>query len=259
MCSKFLICRPWSPLAAVGHFGNEAMFRLSSMSSLCIVINKCYTSLIFSKRLVYEQRHMSGFRTLDEFGNGRNTIQKYLKSENNNIVNGANLFPHQVKNVHFTYVYPEPVSSPFFIVASKSCAEMLELDCSEIGTKKFVNAFSGNLMLPGLSQPYATVYGCHCYGQWFGQLGDGRAISIGEVYAHKPTKRLSCAQQLMQDTAINKSMVKDHYGDHIYELQLKGCGRTPFSRGFDGRAVLRSSVREYLGKQVSIYMTCLDF
>ena len=66
------------------------------------------------------------------------------------------------------------------------------------------------------------LYGCTCYGSWFGQLGDGRAHSLGEVINEK-SKR--------------------------YELQLKGCGRSPFSRNFDGRAVLRSSVREFLASE----------
>jgi len=65
------------------------------------------------------------------------------------------------------------------------------------------------------------VYGCHVYGQWFGQLGDGRAINLGEV---------------------------ENSGQR-FELQLKGGGRTPFSRGFDGKAVLRSCIREFLASE----------
>ena len=79
-------------------------------------------------------------------------------------------------------------------------------------------ALTGNRVLPGM-QPYAARYGGHQFGQWAGQLGDGRAITLGEVI-----------------NAAGRS----------YELQLKGAGPTPYSRRADGRAVLRSSVREFM-------------
>ena len=68
-------------------------------------------------------------------------------------------------------------------------------------------------------QPYAARYGGHQFGHWAGQLGDGRAITLGELRAADGTRQ---------------------------ELQLKGAGRTPYSRTADGRAVLRSSLREFL-------------
>ena len=77
---------------------------------------------------------------------------------------------------------------------------------------------AGNRVLPGM-QPYAARYGGHQFGHWAGQLGDGRAITLGEVIATDGTRQ---------------------------ELQLKGAGRTPYSRTADGRAVLRSSLREFL-------------
>ena len=76
----------------------------------------------------------------------------------------------------------------------------------------------GNRVLPGM-QPYAARYGGHQFGHWAGQLGDGRAITLGEVVSTDGAR---------------------------YELQLKGAGRTPYSRTADGRAVLRSSVREFM-------------
>ncbi len=82
----------------------------------------------------------------------------------------------------------------------------------------FRSVFGGNALLPAM-QPYAACYGGHQFGHWAGQLGDGRAINLGEV--------------------INP------HGQR-WTLQLKGAGRTPYSRGADGRAVLRSSVREFL-------------
>jgi uncharacterized protein YdiU (UPF0061 family) len=77
---------------------------------------------------------------------------------------------------------------------------------------------AGNRVLPGM-RPYAARYGGHQFGHWAGQLGDGRAITLGEVIAADGTRQ---------------------------ELQLKGAGMTPYSRTADGRAVLRSSLREFL-------------
>jgi uncharacterized protein YdiU (UPF0061 family) len=82
----------------------------------------------------------------------------------------------------------------------------------------FAEVFGGNALLPGM-QPYAAAYGGHQFGHWAGQLGDGRAITLGEV--------------------VNAA------GER-WELQLKGAGPTPYSRRADGRAVLRSSIREFL-------------
>ena len=83
---------------------------------------------------------------------------------------------------------------------------------------RFAQVFGGNALLAGM-EPYAANYGGHQFGNWAGQLGDGRAITLGE--------------------AINAR------GER-WELQLKGAGPTPYSRTADGRAVLRSSVREFL-------------
>ena len=85
---------------------------------------------------------------------------------------------------------------------------------------------AGNCILPGM-QPYAARYGGHQFGQWAGQLGDGRAITLGEVLCPDGIRR---------------------------ELQLKGAGRTPYSRTADGRAVLRSSVREFLCSEAMHYL-----
>ena len=135
-------------------------------------------------------------------------------------------------------VYPETVKSPYFVAASSSCAMMLGLDPDEFSTEEFVSLFSGNYLPEGFSTPWASVYGCHCYGQWFGQLGDGRAMSIGEILVNN------------EDSSNSKS--------RRFELQLKGCGRTPFSRGFDGRAVLRSCVR-YDVFDVSAHSDCIFY
>ena len=96
--------------------------------------------------------------------------------------------------------------------------ESLGLDSSDVNSAEFAEVFGGNRLLAGM-RPYSACYGGHQFGQWAGQLGDGRAITLGET--------------------VNSQ------GER-WELQLKGAGLTPYSRHADGRAVLRSSVREFL-------------
>lgn len=155
--------------------------------------------------------------SLFNFGlSAENTLLSALTAENT-CDQGRSLskqIPRQVSKAHFTYVCPEPVISPKLVHVSKSVAEVVGVDLSDVNSAAFTSAFSGNTLLPGLDSGYATVYGCHSHGQWLGQLGDGRAISLGEVVSPLTQQRL--------------------------ELQLKGSGKTPYSRGFDGRAVLRS-------------------
>jgi serine/tyrosine/threonine adenylyltransferase len=128
--------------------------------------------------------------------------------------------PHsrQVHGAMWSRVKPTPVSAPKLIAHSREVAAMLGLSEGEVALPETVAALSGNGLLPGM-QSYATVYGGHQFGNWAGQLGDGRAILLGE--------------------AVNAD------GEH-FELQLKGAGPTPYSRRADGRAVLRSSIREFL-------------
>jgi serine/tyrosine/threonine adenylyltransferase len=128
-----------------------------------------------------------------------------------------NNFTRQVKSAVWSRVAPTPVAAPMLLAHSREMAELLGLSEAEITSLEIVNALGGNGLLPG-SEPYATVYGGHQFGHWAGQLGDGRAIYLGEVVAN--AKR--------------------------WELQLKGAGPTPYSRRADGRAVLRSSIREFL-------------
>ncbi|MCB5184644.1 YdiU family protein [Methylobacillus gramineus] len=124
----------------------------------------------------------------------------------------------QVFNACWSRVMPTPVAAPTLLAYSEEMLHALELSEADIQSADWVNALSGNGIIPGM-QPYAMCYGGHQFGNWAGQLGDGRAISLGEVINSK--------------------------GDR-WELQLKGAGVTPYSRMADGRAVLRSSVREFL-------------
>jgi serine/tyrosine/threonine adenylyltransferase len=126
--------------------------------------------------------------------------------------------PRQVPGAAWSPVMPTPVKAPRLIAHSREMAEALGLDQAVVASPAFAEVFAGNALLPGM-QPYAANYGGHQFGHWAGQLGDGRAIALGE--------------------AIGAD------GRH-WELQLKGAGTTPYSRHADGRAVLRSSVREFL-------------
>ncbi|MBK9394186.1 MAG: YdiU family protein [Uliginosibacterium sp.] len=127
--------------------------------------------------------------------------------------------PRQVYGAVVSRVKPSPVSAPALLAYSGELAASLGLHVDDVAdADAMAQVFAGNRLLPG-SEPFSTCYGGHQFGQWAGQLGDGRAISLG--------------------------VLKDRQGVW-QELQLKGAGRTAYSRHADGRAVLRSSLREYL-------------
>ncbi|WP_267874545.1 YdiU family protein [Massilia sp. 9I] len=117
----------------------------------------------------------------------------------------------------YTRLMPTPLPSPYFIAASAPAAALVGLDPQALAQQDFVDVFTGNKVAVR-SQPLSAVYSGHQFGVWAGQLGDGRAIVLGDL------------------PAANGSM----------EVQLKGAGLTPYSRMGDGRAVLRSSIREFL-------------
>lgn len=131
-------------------------------------------------------------------------------------LNGTNEI-RQVSNAVFSYVNPTKPSNPKLIHASKEVAELVGISAEEIQSESFLNAFSGKENLPE-TRPFAMCYAGHQFGNWAGQLGDGRAINLTEV----------------------------ENNNEFFTLQLKGAGKTPYSRTADGLAVLRSSVREYL-------------
>ncbi len=124
----------------------------------------------------------------------------------------------QVTGAAFSRVLPTPVASPITLAWSREVAALLGFDSTMCDSQEFADVFAGN-RIPAGADPFAMCYGGHQFGNWAGQLGDGRAIALGEVL--------------------------DINGMHQM-LQLKGPGPTPYSRGADGRAVLRSSVREFL-------------
>jgi len=123
-----------------------------------------------------------------------------------------------VTRAAYSRVRPLTVPDPRIIAWSPEMSDQLGLDDDVWTSAEAAEVFSGNRLLPG-SDPHAANYGGHQFGQWAGQLGDGRAIALGEVI--------------------------DRDGHH-QTLQLKGAGPTPYSRRADGLAVLRSSIREFL-------------
>ena len=115
-------------------------------------------------------------------------------------------------------VKPQPLNNPYLVSFNPVMAGLLDIDPEEISTPEFIEIFTGNRLVNG-NDPIAMIYSGHQFGQYVSQLGDGRALMLGEVEG------------------------KD---GNTWEIQLKGAGLTPFSRMGDGRAVLRSTIREYL-------------
>ncbi len=117
----------------------------------------------------------------------------------------------------YTHLQPTPLNNPSWVAVSSELANTLGLNTSFIKDDESLNILSGNVT-PSSLKPYAAVYSGHQFGVWAGQLGDGRAITLGQIQGQ----------------------------DQSWEIQLKGAGLTPYSRMGDGRAVLRSSIREFL-------------
>jgi len=132
----------------------------------------------------------------------------------------------QVFHACYSRVKPAPLSQPELIACAQEVAELLDLTASFCASADFSDLCTGNRLLPGMD-PHATCYGGHQFGHWAGQLGDGRAINLGELVNSK--------------------------GDY-WMLQLKGAGLTPYSRRADGLAVLRSSIREFLCSEAMFHL-----
>ncbi|OCK77881.1 UPF0061-domain-containing protein [Lepidopterella palustris CBS 459.81] len=145
------------------------------------------------------------------------------------------LGPRLVKGALYTYVRPEITHSPELLAVSERAMEDLGLKPGEEQTQEFKSVVAGNNIISWDDEteegiyPWAQCYGGYQFGQWAGQLGDGRAISLFETINPATNTR--------------------------YELQLKGAGKTPYSRFADGKAVLRSSIREFI---VSEYLNAIS-
>ena len=132
----------------------------------------------------------------------------------------------QVHGAAYSRVRPTPTAAPATLAWSPEVADLLGLSPEVCASDDFAAVFSGN-RVPAGADPFAACYGGHQFGNWAGQLGDGRAIALGEVVAPD--------------------------GSH-QTLQLKGAGPTPYSRTADGRAVLRSSIREFLCSEAMFHL-----
>ena len=129
----------------------------------------------------------------------------------------------QVFQSCFSFVNPKPCPKASLIHVADEVVNLLEIE--DVSSPSFLEIVTGSKSLTN-SKPYAMCYGGHQFGNWAGQLGDGRAINIGEI-----------------ETATG-----------VFSLQLKGSGETPYSRGADGLAVLRSSIREYLCSEAMYHL-----
>lgn len=123
-----------------------------------------------------------------------------------------------VENAVYSWVSPTATTNPSLLMLNEELAQQLGLSETDCNSTEFTELLTGNALLDNMT-PYALCYGGHQFGQWAGQLGDGRAINLCEI----KTNTLG-----------------------YQTLQLKGAGKTPYSRRGDGLAVLRSSIREYL-------------
>ncbi len=147
--------------------------------------------------------------------------------------------PHRrfIPHVSLSRTSPTPVRGPVLRIWVPEVAALLGVPTApdEAARTALGAIFAGNTLLAG-SEPFATRYGGHQFGHWADQLGDGRAISLGEVRV---------AASAADDGAA---------AERRYELQLKGAGVTPYSRGADGRAVLRSSIRELICSEAMAHL-----
>lgn len=125
----------------------------------------------------------------------------------------------RLPDAFYAKLNPTPFSTPPHLVhANRAATDLIDLDPKELSRPEFAGLFGGSMLAPGMD-PVAMLYSGHQFGVYVPQLGDGRAILLGEV--------------------------KNDRGER-WDLHLKGAGMTPFSRDGDGRAVLRSTIREYL-------------
>lgn len=131
----------------------------------------------------------------------------------------------QVMNAAFSYVEPTKPANPSIIHVSAQMLEKIGLTEEDAKSEQFLDVFSGKEIYPE-TKPFAMCYAGHQFGNWAGQLGDGRAINLFEV----------------------------NQNGEQWALQLKGAGKTPYSRGADGLAVLRSSIREYLCSEAMFHL-----
>ncbi|MBI3593755.1 MAG: YdiU family protein [Nitrospirae bacterium] len=135
-------------------------------------------------------------------------------------------YRREVQGACYSRVSPKKMRRPKLVAYSRELADEINLSSEVCESFEFLELFSGNRLLDGMD-PYASCYGGHQFGSWAGQLGDGRAINLGEMISQKGRR---------------------------WTLQLKGAGPTPYSRSADGLAVLRSSLREFLCSEAMFHL-----
>jgi uncharacterized protein YdiU (UPF0061 family) len=170
--------------------------------------------------------------SLDEFGARANhSWLENLDPDPETEKYAPNKTSRQVKSGHYVLVTPTKLKQPKLVVVSESMAGEFGISAEECQTERFARFFSGDMEAIENFRSWCTPYALSIYGQEMTQqcpfkngngYGDGRAISIGEVVLENGKR---------------------------WEMQIKGAGTTPFCRGADGRAVLRSSVREFLASE----------
>lgn len=131
-----------------------------------------------------------------------------------------------VENAAYSWVEPTPTKTPKLVAITDDLALELGLNDPKLSQDELTKVLSGNALFKGM-KPYAMCYGGHQFGSWANQLGDGRAINLGDILTPN----------------------KQHF-----TLQLKGAGPTPYSRRADGLAVLRSSIREFLCSEAMYHL-----
>ncbi len=134
-------------------------------------------------------------------------------------------FTRQVNNAAFSYVIPKIPSRPKLLHLAKEVQNLIGFSDDFVASEAFLNLISGAEIVEN-AKPFAMNYAGHQFGNWAGQLGDGRAIVLGEI----------------------------EHNNQLFTLQLKGAGPTPYSRRADGLAVLRSSIREHLCSEAMFHL-----
>ncbi|KAF2755108.1 YdiU domain protein [Pseudovirgaria hyperparasitica] len=159
--------------------------------------------------------------------------EKFPTPQSSHSATREKLGPRIVKNAMYTFIRPEGTQDPELLAVSKAALKDLGIQEDDVKSPDFLDTVSGNKIIAWDEEkqegvyPWAQCYGGYQFGQWAGQLGDGRAISLFETTNPAGTR---------------------------YEVQLKGAGMTPYSRFADGKAVFRSSLREFV---VSEYLNAI--
>eukprot|EP01083_Nonionella_stella_P178701 632074_1 len=198
-------------------------FYLKRISPMQLLLN--FKRIFIKRRPCKHHRHFSILASswLKSVNNALQYTQLQRLAVDESLSPTENQRPRLVKNALFTKNDPTPLQSPKLLSTSSALAECIDLSLDTTIDKEssdtITQIFAGHTELIPNMIPYSHCYAGHQFGKFVGQLGDGRAICLGEYLNHKNQR---------------------------WEMQLKGAGLTPYSRFADGRAVLRSSIREYL-------------